>query len=313
MAMHARWSSSFPMPVTWSSSDPCDGFWTGVTCTGTIVTGIDLGYNLVEGILDPAVGKLTGLTTLVMKLGGAGGQLPSTLSFLTNLQTLVLQCPFSAVTGSIPPQLSVLTALTQLDFSRGNRIHGVLPQQLSTLTRLVYLVLANNLLSGVVPQQYSTLTSLVILDLRSNHLSGGLPSQLSTLTLLQALQLDHNILTGTLPPAMSSIYPHLDRSFVAGNAALCGSTAAFPGINTGATRLGQACPMPPRKCALQMTVWQGRWHSPLCMMYAGSRAAEGWHASTTNRTIELWNDIHIIIATLNCAAQGHIPLQHLLF
>lgn len=197
--------------------------------------------------LDAAVGNLTGLTSLVMRLGGAGGQLPSSLSLLKNLKVLFVTSYFAPITSSIPPQLSLLTSLTRLDLGAGNKIHGEIPKQLSTLSRLVSLSLANNLLGNVIPQQLSVLTLLTMLNLQANQLTGLVPPQLSALTLLQSLNLDHNSLTGTLPIALSFMYPNFGPFFLASNIALCGSDAGFPGINTKGTHLGQACQMPPRE------------------------------------------------------------------
>lgn len=211
-----------------------------------IITG-----SKMQGSIPPEFGSLTSLTRFEVscswvnscyRLGpGLQGTLPKQLSSLVNLQYMVL--PFNDFVGSLPPQLSTLSSILRLDLG-ANRFSSAIPPQLSTLTTLTWLGFADNRMSSSVPPQLSTLTRLNCLGLRGNLLSNVIPPQLSSLTNLGALLLDHNQLSGTLPSELSLLFPHFIPSFVAGNSALCGSVSSFPGIDTGDTRLGEACPFP---------------------------------------------------------------------
>lgn len=207
MAMYRAWGS--PMSLTWGGgSAPCDEAWTGVYCTGEVVTSIDISTRIgVSGPLDPAFGNLTGL-----------------------IDVNFADCNMS---GSLPPQISSLSALTSL---------GLGSQTASGFGGL----------TGRVPVQLSVLTNMVLLFLDTNSLSGTIPAQLSKLTSLQKLYLRDNLLTGSLPLALSSLYASIGGGNtpefqVNDNAALCGPTTGFPNIVTQFTNLGQACPAPPRE------------------------------------------------------------------
>lgn len=279
---------------SWSSGDPCDGSWTGVNCTSGFVTGVSLqqGHLSVSRPLDPAVGDLTHLTMLGVSLN-INGTFPTSLSTLTNLQSLALQSNSNSqqgslsgiippqlstlvalrvlvigtriLSGSIPPQLSTLTALSSLQLN--GQLLGEVPSQLSALTNLNMLDLSNNYfngsslphqlsvlvnlrscslqsshLQGVIPPQLSALTALKSIYLTSNFLTGSIPAELSAMVGLNWLQLNDNLLTGSIAPALSYLGSNM---VVTGNAALCGSSYGFLGLQPTGTRIGQACPMPP--------------------------------------------------------------------
>lgn len=228
-AIYTTWGSPAFLS-SWSSSDPCDGSWESITCTGALMTGIHM--QLGDGTpttpvynpLDPAVGNLTDLTSLSFGAMAIIGQLPSTLSKLTNLQTLAISgngySSFPSLTGTIPAQFSAMSALRYLGFSSNN-------------------------LRGSLPPQLSTLTNLLELSLYWNSLTGSISPGLSALTALQDLEIYGNQLQGTLPPELSSMYSRGCRFSVASNSggknALCASSSIFPG-------LGLDCPMPSREC-----------------------------------------------------------------
>lgn len=86
-----------------ADTEPCSGTWDGVTCSGSTVIAVNL-----------ASGQLV-------------GSLPSTLSYVTGLQTLVLSS--NILSGSVPVDLSALsTSLRRLELA-SNSLTGTLPTE----------------------------------------------------------------------------------------------------------------------------------------------------------------------------------------
>jgi Leucine-rich repeat (LRR) protein len=190
---------------------------TGLT---NLVT-VDLSNNKLSGSL-PSLSGLTKLVSLnlsnnnfgssltipslpalqVLKASSAGltGQIPQSLSTLTNLQTLLLDG--NSLTGTIPSNISKLTNLLELHLG-SNQLVGSIPEELGQLTNLTKLVLSNNQLTGLIPTTLATLEKLKTLDLSYNLLTGLIPDIFDTLEALTSLVLQNNLLCGLLPPALS--------------------------------------------------------------------------------------------------------------
>jgi hypothetical protein len=73
--------------------------------------------------------------------------------------------------------------ISSLDVSQ-NALSGPVPPGLSVLTALTSLQLNNNQFAGTIPSDFSRLTGLVHMDVSWSLMSGSLPSTLSTLTRL---------------------------------------------------------------------------------------------------------------------------------
>ena len=108
------------------------------------------------------------------------------------------------ISGTIPPQLGNLSALTRLDLG-GNRLTGSIPAQLGQLSRLTTLRLHSNRLTGTIPTQLAQLTKLTSLYLNNNRLTGTIPTQLAQLTKLKWVKLNINHLTGTIPTQLAQL------------------------------------------------------------------------------------------------------------
>ncbi|CAN6214760.1 unnamed protein product [Urochloa humidicola] len=107
----------------------------------------------------------------------------------------------NAITGSIPPNISVLVNLTYLNLSN-NLLNGSIPPELSRMRRLERLYLSNNLLSGEIPNTLGEIPHLGLVDLSGNRLAGAIPDTFSNLTQLRHLMLHHNRLSGAIPPSL---------------------------------------------------------------------------------------------------------------
>ncbi|CAI5947127.1 unnamed protein product, partial [Closterium sp. NIES-65] len=80
-----------------------------------------------------------------------------------------------------------------------------IPDALSGLQSLKYLVLFGCQLTGLLPSALFTLQSLTYMDLGINSLSGSIPADISKLSNLQSLTLGENSFEGPLPTEMSSL------------------------------------------------------------------------------------------------------------
>ena len=161
------------------------------------------------------------------------------------------------LSGTIPPQLGNLSALTKLDLG-GNRLTGNIPTQLAHLSRLVTLRLYLNRLTGTIPTQFARLSNLTSLYLNYNRLTGNIPAQLAQLSRLKWIKLNSNRLTGTIPAQLARLsdlrqlsvgYNQLTGNISAGLASLarfttlgiCQNylTGSIPtGLRTGITLIG---------------------------------------------------------------------------
>ncbi|CAN4087304.1 unnamed protein product [Withania somnifera] len=130
---------------------------------------------------------------------------------LVVLQQLSLRSN-SALTGTIPPQISSLTSLQILTLSQNNLL-GQIPEQIFTLTSLVHLDLSYNKLTdfsynsftGPIPETIGHLGTLQKLDLSSNLFSGKIPETIENLQSLNFLALSNNKLSGNFPKGLNKL------------------------------------------------------------------------------------------------------------
>jgi DNA-binding beta-propeller fold protein YncE/Leucine-rich repeat (LRR) protein len=108
------------------------------------------------------------------------------------------------LTGTIPPQIGNLTALTQINIGT-NSISGSIPKEIGNLTSLQFLRLYQNQLTGSIPAEVANLTSLRNLILFKNKLSGTIPSGIWNNTSIQNIFISDNQFTGTIPAAIGNL------------------------------------------------------------------------------------------------------------
>lgn len=183
----ATWPSGL---VGWQFGlNPCSPVWSGVTCAASQPVALDLSYKGLQvgtgmGRAVWAVERLSSKRVecshqsgccpqnLALSLTSSPtstppqGTLASGLGFATTLQSI--QLSGNALSGSLPPQWSLLTALTSLDLS-SNALTGTLPDPFSTLIQLHDANLASNQLYSTLPASWGVaMTSLVRLVVNSN-------------------------------------------------------------------------------------------------------------------------------------------------
>ncbi|KAJ6739952.1 INACTIVE LEUCINE-RICH REPEAT RECEPTOR KINASE XIAO-RELATED [Salix purpurea] len=121
------------------------------------------------------------------------GQLSDQFASLTSL--------YNSFSGNLPPEISNLTNLQVLNIAQ-NRFSGEIPRSLPV--SLKYLDLSSNTFSGSIPSSISDLAQLQLINLSYNQFSGSIPASFGQLQSLEYLWLDYNVLEGTLPSAIAN-------------------------------------------------------------------------------------------------------------
>ncbi|KAK8456400.1 hypothetical protein SEVIR_3G016900v4 [Setaria viridis] len=106
----------------------------------------------------------------------------------------------NAIGGQIPISISKLSNLERLDISR-NRVRGIIPASMAEMVHLQWLDLSSNALVGRIPDNFTRLTSVRHASFRRNKLCGQIP-QVKPFNLFHAAAYAHNLcLCGKpLPP-----------------------------------------------------------------------------------------------------------------
>jgi len=143
------------------------------------------------------------VSNLELSLNNLTGLIPPEISNLSMLTELNLSMNWQ-LSGSIPPEIGSLTALTYLGLS-WNKLSGSIPSEFGNLTELTELNLAGNQLSGSIPPEIGDLTALTSLYLGLNQLTDPIPSEIGNLTALTVLNLRTNLLSDPIPPEIGNL------------------------------------------------------------------------------------------------------------
>ena len=103
----------------------------------------------------------------------------------------------NALTGTIPPQLSQLSALQHLNLAASSLLSGTVPSDLARLSHLSFFDLRTTSISGTVPSGLSVAEQLYF---HQTSISGTLPPSLTRSSTLRTLDFEYTSLSGTLPP-----------------------------------------------------------------------------------------------------------------
>ena len=153
------------------------------------------------------------VTKLNLQTMGLTGSIPPELAGLSALT--VLNLTDNQLTGTVPAELGGMSALTTINFSR-NRLTGGIPAELGSLSNLTHLYLGDNGLSGGVPAELGSLSALVTINLSRNQLTGRIPAELGSLSNLVRLNLSGNGLSGSIPAELGGL-TNLEYLWLGGN------------------------------------------------------------------------------------------------
>ncbi|VAH12025.1 unnamed protein product [Triticum turgidum subsp. durum] len=178
---------------------------------GDLISLVELGLsnNLLSGHLPTNICSGGRLRYLYVSSNEFSGPIPRSLKTCTSLVRIYLGR--NQLTGDISqdfgvyPQIEKLSNLGYLDIS-GNRLSGLIPEELGACMKLQSLKINNNNFSGSLPGAIGNLAGLqIILDVSNNNLSGVLPQQLGKLQMLEFLNLSHNQFSGSIPSSFTSM------------------------------------------------------------------------------------------------------------
>ena len=179
------------------------GEWHGVSVDHEEhVTELRLIDNNLTGSIPSDLSKLTQLQTLVLFGSEITGSIPPEIALLRHLK--ILNLSLNQLTGSIPSELGKLKSLEEirLDF---NNLTGVIPPELGELENLTRLQLTGNKLTGGIPAELGQLNNLLDMRIGSNPLSGTIPLELGELTKLEVLKISDSGLTGSIPAELGNL------------------------------------------------------------------------------------------------------------
>lgn len=193
------------------SNQPCE--WFGVICRSEEwprhVQKIRLSNNNVGGDLPSELSLLTELEEIIIEnesdagfFNALGGFVPNSFGDMHKLE--VIRLKGQRIAGPVPSDLGDMQSLRELDLSN-NRLDGPLPPELGNVRTLERIDLSGNAIRGRIPTEWAKLENLTVLRMADNELAGAIPEELGQLTRLEQLDLSGNRLTGRIPFSLSRL------------------------------------------------------------------------------------------------------------
>ncbi|WKA04189.1 hypothetical protein VitviT2T_022246 [Vitis vinifera] len=166
------------------------------------LTNFDVSWNSLNGTIPLSLGKITGLTSLVLSNNHLSGEIP--LIWNDKPDLYIVDMANNSLSGEIPSSMGTLNSLMFLILS-GNKLSGEIPSSLQNCKDMDSFDLGDNRLSGNLPSWIGEMQSLLILRLRSNLFDGNIPSQVCSLSHLHILDVAHNNLSGSVPSCLGNL------------------------------------------------------------------------------------------------------------
>ncbi|XP_062169065.1 probable leucine-rich repeat receptor-like serine/threonine-protein kinase At3g14840 isoform X2 [Alnus glutinosa] len=122
----------------------------------------------------------------------------------TECHVLMIILKALSLPGTLPPNLTGLPFLQQIDLTR-NYLSGSIPPGWGSSTELVNISLLGNRLTGSIPKELSNITNLKSFTVEFNQLSGDLPPELGNMPSIERFLLSSNNFTGELPDSFAEL------------------------------------------------------------------------------------------------------------
>ncbi|KAM6575423.1 hypothetical protein CsatA_023750 [Cannabis sativa] len=215
--------------------------WNGVKCghKHQRITSLNLqDYNL-RGSISPYIRNLTFLRSFNLMNNNFFGEIPHQVCHLSRLQNLALSFNMlkgelsvlnlsycfelrelnlgnNRLTGVIPTELGSLTKLSLINLQRDN-LTGEIPPSLANISSLEQFYVGQNTLVGTVPQEFGKLERLKLFSIGPNNMSGMIPLSLYNISSLTIFSITDNQFEGTIPPNIGLQLPNLKEFHIGGN------------------------------------------------------------------------------------------------
>ena len=163
--------------LNWSAAVPITE-WDGALLDGDPlrVAAISLTAKGLDGVIPPALARLTALRGIALYGNDLSGEIPAALGDARSLS--VIDLGDNDLSGEIPPSLGNLESLTLLDVGF-NRLHGEIPAGLRRLERMEWLILAGNeSLGGSLTEALAAMPRLTYLSAHDTEITGCVPPSL---------------------------------------------------------------------------------------------------------------------------------------
>jgi hypothetical protein len=120
------------------------------------------------------------------------------------------------ITGTLPPDLSLLTALQSFEVVNSAMV-GTIPSSVGLWTNLTYFGIADNSMQGTIPSSIGAWTAMNNVDISNNKFTGTIPTTVSAWTALRSGYFSCTNLTGVMPTFGGGFCPKqgIGRSLVA--------------------------------------------------------------------------------------------------
>ncbi|KAM7252484.1 hypothetical protein ACFE04_024367 [Oxalis oulophora] len=155
-------------------------------------------------------GTVCHVTSIFLKKLNLNGEIPDEFANLTYLQEIDFTRNY--LNGTIPTSLTKLPLVGQQSDRQmlGNRLSGLIPKELGSISTLESINLEDNLLTGTLPQSLGNLSRMRRLFLSSNNFTGQIPESFGKLKNLTDFRVDGNTFSGKLPSFIGN-WTKLDR------------------------------------------------------------------------------------------------------
>jgi len=133
---------------------------------------IDLGNNLLQGIIPTEIFSCENLTHLDFSRNNLVGEINAEIGNL--LQLKIANLYKNRLTGSIPVKMFDIISMEQL-MLQSNKLTGSIPTEIGRLMNMTKISMSHNLLKGNIPVELENLKNLELLQLHQNRLTGTSP------------------------------------------------------------------------------------------------------------------------------------------